>query len=445
VARFGALSVCRTEALSIGRFWTLVGAAAVAGLLFRVYYVLGVVRGRIALSGDAETYHLLGKRLAEGRGYIRPREPLQAALDIPTAEFPPAYPMVLGALDVIGVDSVTGQQLFGTLIGVVTIILIGMLGDAVVGRTVGVVAAWIAALYPQLITFDGTLLSESLFAALVAATLLGVIRAMNAPEGTQTRWWVLASAATGVGVLTRTEALLLLPLVLIPATFVAGDIAAWARRAALVCAGSATTLTVWTIRNARALGRFQPFTNNSGTALAGANCDAVYSGNQLGGWRLDCVPTYDATDIAESTFADDARQAGLQYISAHLSDLPRVAAARLARTFGLWDIRTSLFYESLEGRDYDWLWAGWVAWLLIAALAAIGVATLRSQGIRLWPLLMPLAIVAFMSVITYGNQRFRVGAEPGLVVLAAVGVVRCARQIMSLTGTRQRQLPDGSS
>ena len=58
---------------------------------------------------------------------------------------------------------------------------------------------------------------------------------------------------------------------------------------------------------------------------------------------------------------------------------------------------------------------------------------------------MPLAIVAFMSLITYGNQRFRVGAEPGLVVLAAVGLVRCARQIMSLTGTRQRQLPDGSS
>jgi 4-amino-4-deoxy-L-arabinose transferase-like glycosyltransferase len=443
------LPTCRSDALTIWRFWTLVGAAAAVGLIARVYYVLGVVRGRIALSGDAETYFLLGNRLAEGRGYIRPRESLQAALDIPTAEFPPAYPLLLGALDFVGVDSVTGQRLFGALIGVVTIIIIGLLGSAVAGRTVGVVAAWIAALYPQLITFDGTLMSEGLFAALVAASLLGVVRAMDPAEVAPTKWWVLASVATGIGILTRTEALLLLPLLLIPATFLARDrsagLADWTRSAVLVCAGSATTLTLWTIRNARALGRFQPFTNNSGTALAGANCDAVYQGTQIGGWRLDCVPSYDSSVTAESTFAHEARQAGVQYITAHLSDLPRVMAARLARTFGLWDMRTSLFFEGLEGRDYDWLWAGWVAWLLIAGLAAIGVVTLRSRDVRIWPLLMPLAIVAFMSAITYGNQRFRVAAEPGIVVLAAVGLVRCARHIATTTATRQRQLPDGSS
>lgn len=443
------MPTCRSDALTIWRFWKLIGAAAVVGLIARVYYVLGVVRGRIALSGDAETYHLLGDRLAAGRGYVRPRESLWLGLDIPTAEFPPAYPLLLGALDFVGVDSVTGQRLFGALVGVVTIIVIGLLGSAVAGRTVGVVAAFIAALYPQLITFDGTLMSEGLFAALVALTLLGVVRAMDPAEAAPTKWWVLASVSTGIGILTRTEALLLLPLVLIPGTFFAADraggLAAWTRRVLLVCAGSVITLSLWTIRNARALGRFQPFTNNSGTALSGSNCDAVYEGTQIGGWRFDCVPHYESSVTAESDFADEARQAGVQYITAHLSDLPRVVAARLARTFGLWDIRTSLFYESFEGRDYDWLWAGWVAWLLIAGLAAIGVVTLRSRDVRIWPLLMPLATVALMTAITYGNQRFRVTAEPGIVVLAAVGLVRCARHIASTTATRQRQLPGGSS
>lgn len=442
---FGLLASGRSDTLTVNRFWMLLGVAAVVGLFARLYYVLVVVRGKITLSGDAETYFLLGKRLATGGGYVRARE----AIDIPTAEFPPAYPLLLGALDFVGLTSATGQRLFGVLIGVGTVVVIGLLGSAVAGRTVGVVAAFIAALYPQLITFDGTLMSEGLFVALISLTLLGAVRAMDPSENAPTKWWVLASVSTGIGILTRTEALLLLPFILIPGTVFAsansGSLAARSRGALLVCAGSAVALSFWTIRNARALGRFQPFTNNSGTALSGANCDAVYEGPQIGGWRLDCVPKYDSSITPESDFADEARQAGMQYISAHLSDLPRVVAARLARTFGLWDIRTSLFFESTEGRDYDWLWAGWIVWLFIAALAVVGVGTLRSKGIRFWPLLMPFAIVVLMSMITYGNQRFRAGAEPGLVVLAGVGLVQCTRQLMSLSANRQRQLPNGSS
>jgi 4-amino-4-deoxy-L-arabinose transferase-like glycosyltransferase len=440
------LLACRSHALSNERYWTLVGGAAVVGLLARFYYVLEVARGRIELSGDSERYHLLAQGLAEGRGYVRPREPLQAALDIPTAEFPPAYPLLLATLDFIGIQSVTGQRLVSTLIGAVTIVLIGMLGTAVAGRTVGVIAAWIAALYPQLVSFDGSLLSEGLFVTLITASLLGVIRAVDATEPSPRRWWMLTSVATGIAVITRTEALLLVPLVLIPATFVPGDIAAWARRASLACAGSAATMSVWTLRNALTLGRFQPFTNNSGTALAGANCDAVYSGVQIGGWRRDCVPVLDPTSETESTFSDEARRLGLDYISDHLSELPRVVAARLGRTFGVWDVRTNLFFESLEGRDYEWLWAGWIVWILLAGFAAIGVVTLCANRVRFWPLLMPLVMVVVMSVITYGNQRFRMGAEPTIVVLAAVGLLHCARRVAAFfVPAGQRQLPDGSS
>ncbi len=440
------MPACRPDALSNERYWTFVGGAAAVGLLARLYYVLGVARGRIELSGDSERYRLLAQGIAEGRGYIRPREPLQAALDIPTAEFPPAYPLLLAALDLVGVQAATGQRLVGALIGAVTIVLIGMLGAAVAGRAAGAVAAWIAALYPQLITFDGSLLSEGLFVALIAASLMGVIRALDADEPSPRRWWMLASVATGIAVVTRTEALVLVPLVLIPATFVPGDATAWARRASLACAGSVVTLTAWTLRNALALGRFQPFTNNSGTALAGANCDAVYSGVQIGGWRLDCVPVFDPTWQTESTFSDEARRIGLDHIRDNLPDLPRVVAARLGRTFGVWDVRTNLFFESLEGRDYEWLWAGWIMWIFLAGFAAIGVATLRAHRVRFWPLLMPLVMVVVMTVITYGNQRFRMGAEPTIVVFAAVGLVRCARLVRSLTSPDgQRQLPEGSS
>jgi hypothetical protein len=40
----------------------------------------------------------------------------------------------------------------------------------------------------------------------------------------------------------------------------------------------------------------------------------------------------------------------------------------------------------------------------------------------LWPLLVPAVIVTIASAVTYGQTRFRVPAEPSLVVLAAVSL-----------------------
>ena len=42
---------------------------------------------------------------------------------------------------------------------------------------------------------------------------------------------------------------------------------------------------------------------------------------------------------------------------------------------------------------------------------------------RSWPLLVPALIVTIASAATYGQTRFRVPAEPTLVVLAAVAIV----------------------
>jgi hypothetical protein len=39
-----------------------------------------------------------------------------------------------------------------------------------------------------------------------------------------------------------------------------------------------------------------------------------------------------------------------------------------------------------------------------------------------WILVAPLALVVIVTVVSYGWTRFRVGLEPGAIVLAAVGV-----------------------
>jgi hypothetical protein len=56
------------------------------------------------------------------------------------------------------------------------------------------------------------------------------------------------------------------------------------------------------------------------------------------------------------------------------------------------------------------------------ALAVYGIVVMRRRRSVLWPLLVPVVIVTIASAVTYGQTRFRVPAEPSLVVLAAVGL-----------------------
>ncbi len=57
---------------------------------------------------------------------------------------------------------------------------------------------------------------------------------------------------------------------------------------------------------------------------------------------------------------------------------------------------------------------------VVALLAIAGAVILRRRHGPWLVLLAPLALVLFVSITAYGFTRFRVGAEPALIVLAAV-------------------------
>ena len=99
------------------------------------------------------------------------------------------------------------------LMGVVTVVLVGLIGRRVGGDRVGLTAAGIAALYPILIAADGSLRSEALYTMLVAACMWAALRLVDRP--TTLRALVLG-AFVGLAALTRTEALILLVLLAVP-------------------------------------------------------------------------------------------------------------------------------------------------------------------------------------------------------------------------------------
>ncbi|MEM8619253.1 MAG: glycosyltransferase family 39 protein [Actinomycetota bacterium] len=435
-------------------FWSWTAGAVGVGVVARMIYILTAAHGRIELFGDAETYHLLGRHLAEGAGYVRPREYADLGISVPTAEFPPLYPSVLAFADLIGLNNADDQRFLGCLVGALSIVAIALLGRAVAGATVGVVAAGVLAVYPQMIVFDGSLASEGWYFLLVTLSLWCVFESRR--DRQRVVWWLAAAgAAVGLGVLTRSEAIVLLPALLVPAASARSDEGSidwrtWGRRVGAASIGVIVCVGGWTIRNAVSLDQLQPFTNNSGTLLAGANCERTYRGEQAGLWRIDCALAVDVDALDETDAGAQRRTAAIDFAVDNPERLPAVATLRVLRTAGVWDVRTQLFYESLEGRNYQWLWAGWIGWIVLAPAAVVGGVLARRRRITIWPLVVPVGMVFALVVFTYGNQRFRVAAEPSVIVLAAVAAAAGMRRLRRSPGTEahaQAQLhePAGSS
>lgn len=394
---------------------TLLAIVAVA-LAVRVAFTL-IVDPQPPPISDATTYHALGRNLADGKGYVRPWDLELGHRRVPTAEFPPLFPVVLAGLSLAGVTTMSGQALAMCAVGAGTVALTGLLGRRVAGPAVGLVAAGIAALHPMLFQSDAIPMPETLFACLVTAALLLALRA--AALGSPRRW-AATGAVVGLAALTRSEGYLLALLLVVPL--------AWRRWRELGAAFAALAIVVspWIVRNAVVFGELQPGGHNSGTALAGANCDATWRGAAIGTWQLACVTAVRGARGNEADVAARYRRAGLDYVRRHLGALPKVSLVRAARTWGVYHrLRQSVYLEALEGRSFRWQLLGTrVGWavLPLAALGPLALARCR----RWWVLLAAPAMVTIVTFATYGNQRFREAAEPSLAVLAAATVVTVA-------------------
>jgi 4-amino-4-deoxy-L-arabinose transferase-like glycosyltransferase len=274
----------------------------------------------------------------------------------------------------------------------------------------------------MLFQVDAALMAESLYALLVAGFLLSVYRSIDDPSPVN---WVLSGALAGLAALTRTEGLLLVPVVLLPEALRRGGTTPRARWGSLGLGVLAALVVVvpWIGRNALTFDRFIPISNNSGTLVAGANCDRTYAGQYRGIWRFECVTDIDVTGLDEPAVADRFRQVGTDYAKDHAGDLPSVAAIRVLRTFGLYEPKQQIDWESFEGRNVHWQVAGHRMFLVLLPLSVIGVVLLWRARRPVWPLLAPVAVVVVTSAVSYGNQRFRMLAEPSFLILAAVTVV----------------------
>ncbi|MEY2434582.1 MAG: hypothetical protein QOC92_4307 [Acidimicrobiaceae bacterium] len=393
--------------------------------MLRVAYVLAF-SDRIQVGLDSIWYRLVSGTIASGDGYIDPEMFYGHGTSVATAFRPPLYPFFLALVTKTIGSSPRTFQLAGCGVGVITIVLVGYLGRRVAGNAVGLCAAALAAVYPIFLAVDAAVMSETLYVPLVAGCVLAVYRAMEQPTTLQ---WALVGALAGAAILTRGDAVLLIPVLVVPAALF-GLHLPWRRRLVLAV-GSLTVaglvVAPWVIRNDQRLGTPTIATLQTGTAIAGTNCPDTYYGKLLGSWSFECTQRPDQASISEVALNNELQRDGRRYVLDHSGRLLLVVPARILRQWGLYNPIDEARFEAVESRNVTWQLVSWTAYLPVALLAGYGLVLLRRRGARVLPLVAIIVTVTGTAALVYGQQRLRVSAEPVLLVGAAVAIVHIAR------------------
>jgi 4-amino-4-deoxy-L-arabinose transferase-like glycosyltransferase len=231
----------------------------------------------------------------------------------------------------------------------------------------------------------------------------------------------------GLGALCRGEAVLFLPMLVVPAAVVAGGTRT--RRLAslaIAVAGVLVVVAPWMIYNATRFKEPVLISTSIGYLVAGANCESTYHGHELGVWDAACASRPTSGD--ESQRSEQLRRIGTTYARDHVGRLPIVVAARVGRLFEVYRPTPSTFGPS-------WIRDLMLAsWYVLIPLAIAGAAILRRRRTTLIPLTATVVAVAMTAVLTWGTRRFRVPVDIAFVVLVAVAIDRAARGLASSRG-----------
>jgi 4-amino-4-deoxy-L-arabinose transferase-like glycosyltransferase len=408
------------------------GAIAIIGLALRVIFVLFSRVQHLPFGlGDPAFYSRGANLLAQGRGFI---DPFLLPEVHEAAGHPPLYTIFLAIPSLVwpgNAATPTVQMLWTCVLGAGTIVVCGLAGREIAGARVGLIAAALAAVYPNIWVHDGMLLSETMAIFTTAMVILSAYRFLHRPSGWRVVWLGLWCGLAG---LARPELVLMFPLVLVPLVLLRRA-APWSTRIKWLAAGAVATavlLAPWVGYNLSRFERPVYMSDNFGSTLAAANCKPTYYGDEIGFKNYGCQavilereqranPRWAELDESERDYAQ--RRAATAYIEDHADRVPVVVAARWGRILHV--------YEPLFEIDYDQklfqqpIWLGYLmvfSFYLVFTFAIAGVVVMRRRRLAVWPLVAVPVIMLISVATTFAQIRYRAPAEVAFVLAAAVAV-----------------------
>jgi 4-amino-4-deoxy-L-arabinose transferase-like glycosyltransferase len=324
---------------------------------------------------------------------------------------PPLYLYFLG-VPFAATGSLLAVQYLQCVVGALLVPAVGLLGRSAFSERAGLLAAGLAAFYPELVWFAAHFWAETLFTTLL---WWAIERLVASDASGSSRSAVGAGLLFGLAILTRETVLYFLPFA---ALWLAWRRPGGTRRAALVVAAALLLVLPWTIRNWRVFDAFVPVSTAGALNLWQGNTrlsrQAVYEEY----WAVrGRIPKYEHA-------RERARQAILErqplWIFEKLrSELPEFWAAHAQPivhiergAYGV--VRRPLALTA-------------VAVVLLPYLAVLALFVI---GLALWPPgRAPMLVLAFilfyvlLHVAAHGYPRYRLPLMPALFLVAAHGFV----------------------
>jgi tetratricopeptide (TPR) repeat protein len=346
----------------------------------------------------------------------------------------PLYPYFLGLVYTVVGRNFLILRLLQAVIGATSCVLLAQAGSRFFSRKAGLIAGVLLALYPTAIFLDYAIQKSVLDLFFICGLLavLGLIK-----EHPDARWWVAAGAVLGLLALTRENALVFLPIILIW-LFIAWRGEWWSKRlrwAGWFLLGVNTVLLPVAFRNQLVGGEF-----HLTTAQFGPN---FYIGNSryANGIYRPLIWNHESAKYEQ----DDAIMLAEQALKRKLT-AGEVSGYWTTRTLA--DIRERpLHWLSLLGRKWMLLWnvseisdtddqytyGEWSVLLrvlnrvlnfgTIFPLAVFGVCVMWSQGRRPWLLYAMFLGYAVSVVMFYIFARYRFPLIPLLLLFVSGGLV----------------------
>lgn len=394
-------------------FRTSLTAVVACGALLRIVRLVATKWNRPLLLNDSLYYSAQARQLAHGVWFR------EVFADQPGAEHGPLTSTLMAIVS-WGSDPINRQRMVTVACGTATVAIIGLVGRHVGGDRLGLIAAAVAALYPNLWVNDGLVMSESVSCLLISLALWALLAWTDRPA---LRTAVFIGGAVGLGALARSEVVLFVPAAAL-VMWIAGrrsGLRPWKHLA--TATGVAVALMLpWMIFNFVRFERPVFLTTNEGPAWLGANCDETYYGPAQGGWSLFCVVNDPGTRPNEDPSMRSARQRheALSYVRHHVTRVPIVALERVGRTLDLFALDNLVHQDVGEDRERWASWVGIVSFWLLAPVAGFGAILTRRRDRAV--LLIPVVIALATTIMVYGGHRIRSSAEPTIVVLAAIAI-----------------------
>ena len=389
------------------------------------------------LVGDERYFAKVATNIAAGEGH--------QLLPSVRAWRPPAFPYLLAAIlpreVAASEDPAEAIRYFVQLqlvLGTVLVALVFLLGQAFFDTRTGLLAALIAAIYPNLVAYSHFLWSETLFAVLLVA---GLVAVWHAEERRSRLLALLAGAALGMAALTREVAI---PVAAVCAAW--GVAGAWhtdrrgaGARAALMVIAVVVIVLPWTIRNYSIYQRFIPVSTVGWYAIAESNT------LDQDDW-LDPLPEraieFRRRYLAVGDELEMMEVARVQALREIRSEQPLWIVKKVVRNVALLFQPDSYLANKLRKGAYGpverthrrvLVALTSVSYSLVLVAAVLGALTDPNRRRRRLMAALLVTVVA-LHVVATSVTRFRVPWTPLLIVYASHGFLNCGMVRARLRG-----------